>query len=483
MQKLFKLYDDHPIVKEVIDKLENSGFEAYIVGGAVRDSLLGRDVDDIDITTNATPYDIAKIFPKERVIPTGIKFGTVMVLGDDENVEVTTFRTDGFYEDGRRPESVKFCRTLEEDLGRRDFTINAIAFNPNVGLVDPYNGLNDIFLETVKTVGDPIERFTEDSLRILRAIRFATTLGFTIEEETLSAAHFLKNQLRRVSGPRIGKELSKMLVSGNFSNSFDSYQDIIIAAVPELSSMKDYSQHNKYHHYNLWDHTMLLLAGVEKNNLVYAPKGVAESFMWAAMFHDCGKPAVQSTGDNGMWHYYSHEQVSANMAKQAMQRMALPRQIVNATYAIIQMHGYPLDLKIPLILRFLNRLSDYYPEPQELFIDMVIFKMLDKASKKDSSFYLENLNNLPAIAEHFDYDYKSIIKNYASHCMFDGIPYTIKMMPITGEDLMEATSREAGPWIDKTLEVTLRHIMGGLIGYSKDEVLAEAIKMSSNFKD
>ena len=223
-------------VREAIDRLCGAGYEAFIVGGCVRDTLLGRPVSDFDMTTSAAPEETAAVFKDCRVIKTGMKHGTVTVLIDGIPLEITTYRTDGAYSDGRHPDSVSFTASLEEDLARRDFTVNAMAYHPAVGLVDRFGGLADLDRKLIRCVGDPQRRFSEDALRILRALRFASVLSFSIEEATLAAAIGLRDNLRAVSAERIYAEVTKFICGGGADALLPSANSVLASAVAPLAS-------------------------------------------------------------------------------------------------------------------------------------------------------------------------------------------------------------------------------------------------------
>ena len=289
-------------VNSILVKLQESGYEAYIVGGCVRDALLGREPNDWDITTSALPLEVKRIFVK--TVDTGLQHGTVTVLAGGKGYEVTTYRVDGVYEDGRHPKEVTFTPSLREDLQRRDFTINAMAYREPGVLVDLFGGQKDLEDGVIRAVGDPSQRFSEDALRILRAIRFSAQLGYRIEEETLRAASELAPTLRKISAERIRVELEKTITSDHPDLLRTAYEAGITAIfLPEFDLCMETRQNNPHHCYTVGEHT---LKGMEliRNDRV---------LRLTMLIHDMGKPSCLTTDDNGIDHFYGHQEVSASL--------------------------------------------------------------------------------------------------------------------------------------------------------------------------
>lgn len=241
---------------EIIHTLQEKGYEAYLVGGCVRDSILKRSIHDYDITTSATPDETLEIFKDKRIIETGLQHGTITIVVDGEPYEVTTYRIDGNYSDNRRPDKVTFTKSLKEDLKRRDFTINAMAYNDEVGLVDPFNGVEDIKYHKIQCVGKPEDRFAEDALRILRAVRFASQLNFVLEPNTSYVLHKMYRNLESISAERINSEFCKIAASSDFCVQMVLYSDVLSLFIPEIKDMFDFPQNNPYHIYDVWGHTI-----------------------------------------------------------------------------------------------------------------------------------------------------------------------------------------------------------------------------------
>lgn len=317
--------------------LENSGFEAWCVGGCVRDSLLGLAPADWDVTTSALPREVQACFSSFPTIDTGLKHGTVTVLLDGKPLEITTYRSDGDYKDHRRPENVAFSRKLEDDLSRRDFTINAMAYHPARGLVDKFGGLSDLAEKKLRCVGEPDRRFSEDALRVLRCLRFSSTLGFSVEGSTARAMERQKGLLSYVSRERVREELTKLLLGKNAGEVLREHSAVFFAALPELSPMAGCAQENPYHCYDVWNHTLKAVETVPEDTV---PR-------WAALLHDCGKPAVKTFGADGTAHFYGHIEKSLSLAEEILNGLRFSNCEREAVLTLIKYHGevYPISEK------------------------------------------------------------------------------------------------------------------------------------------
>ncbi len=305
------MYPLPPQVNTALTLLNEAGFEAFVVGGAVRDLLRGSPVHDWDITTSALPEQTKAVFADYRLIETGIKHGTVTVLLDGTQLEITTYRTEGNYSDHRRPDSVAFTRSLEEDLARRDFTINAMAYHPEVGVVDPFGGKADLDGRSIRCVGEPNRRFHEDALRMLRGLRFASRFGFTIEEETAAAIHRNKELLSHVAAERIREELAGLLCGCCVESILRQYHDVLSVPIPEIAPLVGFQQHLKNHCHDLWGHIAAVTAAPPAEPV----------YRWAALFHDFGKPHCFSLTEEGKGRYHGHPQKSAQIAGDIMERL------------------------------------------------------------------------------------------------------------------------------------------------------------------
>lgn len=372
----------------IINELTGHGYEAYIVGGCVRDSLLGKKPNDWDITTSATPMQVKKIF--HRTVDTGIQHGTVTVLvdrkysGNPENTpeqdgiqhtdyayEVTTYRVDGKYEDHRRPKEVAFTVSLEEDLKRRDFTINAMAYNDAHGIIDIFGGQEDLKSGVIRCVGSPAERFGEDALRILRAVRFAAQLGFKIDADTRTAMREQGKFLRDISAERIQVELTKLLVSEHPGMLVEAYElGLTKVFLPEFDRMMETEQHNPYHKYTVGIHTVKVMEHVPGKMVL----------RYAALLHDVGKPDTKHTGDDGIDHFYGHQKKSAEMARVILRRLKLDNHTIDAVCNLVLNHDYGISgdgLGIKSFRRFLRGLG------KDNFEDFITLRKADMAGQSD----------------------------------------------------------------------------------------------------
>lgn len=315
-------------VDTAINLLQSAGFEAYAVGGCVRDSLLGKTPNDWDITTSAKPEDMKSVFADFHCIDTGIKHGTVTVVIDGEPLEITTFRLDGEYEDNRHPKSVTFTADLGADLGRRDFTVNAMAYSKMTGTVDLFGGQNDLKNKIIRCVGDPDRRFNEDALRILRALRFASALDFEIEEKT--AQSLLKNRalLGNISEERIAKELLKLVCGKGAKRILTDFAPVLFEILPELQPMYKNSHDNPHHCYDIYEHTLIAVESIDPE----------PTLRFAMLLHDCGKPAVKKFDENGVAHFYGHQRISAEISAQILARLKVSNKFRDEILFLVSNH-------------------------------------------------------------------------------------------------------------------------------------------------
>lgn len=327
-------------VNDIIEELMKHGYEAYVVGGCVRDMILGRVPEDWDITTSATPFEVKKIF--RRTVDTGIQHGTVTVLLDKEHFEVTTYRLDGVYEDNRHPKEVSFTSSLTEDLKRRDFTINAMAYNEKEGMIDLFGGMEDIQKGYIRCVGSAIERFEEDALRILRAVRFSAQLGFQIEEETLRAVRAKVDNLNNISAERIRVELTKLLLSDHPDRLRKLYElGITKVVLPEFDAMMVTEQKNIHHIYTVGEHTIKAVSEIggklDENSFSLRDRTILR---WTMLLHDIEKPGTLSVGKDGQYHFYGHQEKGAATAKNILRRLKFDNDTIEAVVHLIKWHDY-----------------------------------------------------------------------------------------------------------------------------------------------
>ena len=338
-------------VEFILNKLEAAGYEAYAVGGCVRDSVLGRNPNDWDITTSAKPEEVKAVFG--RTIDTGLKHGTVTVMMGKEGFEITTYRIDGIYEDGRHPKDVTFASDLQEDLKRRDFTINAMAYNPSEGIVDLFGGMEDLKNGVIRCVGDPMERFSEDALRIMRAVRFSAQLGFSIEPDTRRALSVLAENLSMISAERVQAELQKLIMSPHPDYLRIACETGITAVVlPELDVCMKTEQNTPYHCYTVGEHILHSMCCVPQDKVL----------RFTMLFHDIGKPAVRTTDADGRDHFKTHSIASEKMAVNIMRRLKMDNDTIHKTERLIRWHDYRPEGEIRSVRRAVSKIGeDIFP--------------------------------------------------------------------------------------------------------------------------
>lgn len=319
-------------IEKAIALLEASGFEAYIVGGCVRDTIMGRKPSDWDVTTSANPDEICSVFKQYKTVLTGVKHGTVTVIIEHFHVEITAFRTDGEYSDSRRPDSVTFTRNLKEDLARRDFTMNAIAYNPQTGLIDYFGGISDIENMTLRCVGDPDKRFSEDALRIMRAVRFASVLSLTMDEKTHLSIHKNCGLLKNISSERIASELNKLLLGDYVEKILHEYKDVIAVFIPEIVPTFDFDQRNYHHIYDVWGHIVSSVAAAPK--LIYV--------RLAMLFHDIAKPQCLKFDSRGIGHFSGHPQMGRDIAAAVLKRLRYDSATIKIVSFLVLYHDTAL---------------------------------------------------------------------------------------------------------------------------------------------
>ena len=333
--------------KLILDTMHKAGFEAYVVGGCVRDALLGREPMDWDITTNALPNETKKLF--RRTIDTGIEHGTVTVMMGKEGYEVTTYRIDGVYEDARHPKEVTFTRDLTEDMRRRDFTINAMAYSEEEGLIDRFGGIDDLNNRIIRCVGSPMERFSEDALRIMRAVRFAAQLDYEIEEETTKAIKELVGNLKKISAERVQTELLKLILSDHPERLRTAYELGITAVVlPEFDRCMETEQNTVHHMYNVGEHTIQALMNVRPHRLLRL----------TMLMHDMGKPDTISVDEDGANHFYGHAELGEKIAKDIFRRLKFDRDTMDRVCNLIRYHDDRFPPKPSCIRKAINRVGE-----------------------------------------------------------------------------------------------------------------------------
>ena len=332
----------------VLERLEQHGFESWFVGGVVRDLLRGAEAHDSDLASAATPQDVIAAFPDDPVLTTGARHGTVTVVVDHVPVEVTTFRTETTYADSRHPDEVRFASKLEDDLSRRDFTVNAMALHPTRGLVDLFGGREDLRRGVIRCVGDPAERFREDALRILRALRFASKLSFCLDAATADAARRGKGSLSLLSRERVQSECTGLLCGENVRQVIVSYYDILSQPFPFLSAMAGFDQHNEHHCFDLLGHTAAVVGAI-------AP---VPRLRLAALLHDCEKPACFSLDADGVGHFYSHASRGAKTAETLLRGLKYDNATLARVPLLVKWHDAPLEETPRMLKRRLNQMGE-----------------------------------------------------------------------------------------------------------------------------
>lgn len=418
----------------------DNGFEAYAVGGFTRDMIMGRPNHDTDITTSALPEEIKEIFSGFRTVDTGIKHGTVTVIIDGTPLEITTYRIEKDYTDGRHPDEVIFTRSLKEDLKRRDFTVNSIAYNPELGFVDPFDGKSDIKKRIIRCVGNPKERFTEDSLRILRALRFSSVLGFEIEAETSKAMRECKELLVVVSKERIFCEITKMLCGDNIRYVLVNYSDILEVVLPEIKGMKDFDQHNFHHIYDILTHT-----AVVTENIPPLPH-----LRLAALFHDCGKADCFSLDENGTGHFYGHPSISAKKSEAALIRLKSDTATREKVVKLVKVHDTPIEESERIIKKRLRSMGE------ELFFDLI---KLQRADTKGLAAEFHDRE------KHF-----STLEEMARKIIEEGQCFSLKDLKINGNDLIREGF--SGKEIGAALTLSLEAVIDERVKNDKNELIA-----------
>lgn len=435
---------------EIIHSLQNNGYEAFLVGGCVRDSILGRPIHDYDITTSATPYEMMKVFKDKRIIETGLQHETITIVINGEGYEVTTYRIDGNYSDSRRPDSVTFTRSLEEDLKRRDFTINAMAYNDEVGLIDPFNGMEDIKYHKIRCVGRTEDRFSEDALRILRAIRFASQLGFVLEPDTDWNISKMYKNLENISVERINSEFCKIAASSNFCVQMVLYSDVLSLFIPEIKDMFDFLQNNPYHIYDVWGHTIHAVEAYScdcEEDL--NPIDLITSL--AVFFHDIGKPHCYQDGEDGIRHFKGHGRVSADMTDKIMKRLRFDNDTREKVVELVYYHDATFEVGKKYIKRWLNKIGE------EQFRRLLNVRRADIKAQADMAqeTRLQKIDNIEYILE---------------EVLQDDECFSLKDLAVNGKDLI-TIGYKPGKEIGEVLNNLLDLVISGEYKNEKEKLL------------
>lgn len=438
-------------VRQIISRLEESGHEAYAVGGCVRDTLLKRRPQDWDVTTSASPEEIKGLF--SRTIDTGIEHGTVTVRLQKESFEVTTYRIDGTYSDRRHPDHVEFTKSLKEDLRRRDFTINAMAYNPTRGLVDCFQGIQDLREGRIRCVGNPRERLREDALRILRGIRFAAQLGFQVEAETAFAMKELADTLREISAERIQAELVKLVTSPNPQMILKGYELGITGAIlPEFDAMMETEQETPHHNCSVGLHTVHSMENI-------LPE---KSLRLTMLLHDIGKPARKTMDENGVAHFKGHGAVSEKMAEHILKRLKFDNETRQKVTKLIRFHDDRIKAEPLAVRKGMHRIG------KDLFLDYLKVRMADTLAQ--SSYKREEkLENLRRVQE----IYEDILQK--EECV------SLKELAVSGKDLI-AMGMQPGKEMGETLEWMLEQVLEHPQWNSREKLTELAAQRKESFQ-
>lgn len=427
---------------KIIHTLQNHGHSAYVVGGCVRDSILGRIPHDWDICTSAMPSEMLEIFKDKKVIETGLQHGTITVVVDGEPYEVTTYRIDGVYSDNRRPDSVTFTDNLVEDLRRRDFTINAMAYNDTEGLIDPFNGLEDIKWQKIQCVGSAKDRFSEDALRILRAIRFASQLEFTIMPSTDWEIHQQYKNLENISIERINSEFCKIASSDSFCVQLLLYKDVFSLFIPELKDMIDFPQNNPYHDYDVFGHTIHAVEHCKSEDL---------TVRLSVFFHDFGKPHSYQDGEDGIRHFKGHGKVSAEITDNIMKRLRFDNETRNNVVELVYYHDATFEVGKKYVKRWLNKIGE---EQLRRLLEVRKADILGQKPNYEQS-RIDKVDNIEKILE-------EVLQE--DEC------FSLKDLAVNGKNLMDI-GYKSGRQLGATLQGLLDCVIGEEVNNNKEELL------------
>ena len=438
-------FDIPSAAEHILKSLTAAGYEAYFVGGCVRDLLRGVPPHDWDVCTSARPEETEACFNRHQVLKTGFRHGTVTVLMDGRPYEITTWRTEGPYSDSRRPDFVNFVPDLEQDLARRDFTVNAIALGLDGALRDPFGGADDIKAGLIRCVGDPARRFQEDGLRLMRALRFAAVLGYSIEDLTAQAIHDHRAMMDRVAAERIRVELCKLLTGQDAGAVLRQYPDVLWQFWPELKPLAGMTQNNPWHCWDGWEHTLHALEAAPNHATVRL----------AVLLHDIGKPQCKSTDENGVDHFYGHPAVSAELAEKLLRALKFDSATLKRVVTLVAHHDAPLPQDSKGIRRWLSRLD---PEAFFQLLDVKRADMLGQAPDK-TAVQLAELDKIKAEAE-------QIVAE--RQC------FALRDLTVNGKDVI-AAGAVPGPAVGHILNHLLEQVLNGELP-NRREVLLEQIK-------
>ncbi len=411
-------------VKNVMNILTSAGHKAYVVGGCVRDSIMGREPNDWDVTTSATPDRIKELFSSFRTVDTGIQHGTVLIVSGKTPVETTTFRVDGEYKDNRHPESVSFTSDIKDDLARRDFTINAMAYNETDGLIDPFGGADDIKNKIIRCVGDADTRFGEDALRIMRAVRFSSVLGFSIEENTSQSILKNENLLSGIAAERISNELIKLLCGENVFSVLEKYRSVIGVFMPELKLEFDFPQYGKKHGYDVWMHTVHTVNNIDNDPILRL----------TMLLHDCGKVATHAIDENGNSTFRNHAAVGGVIAENILRRLKFSKNYISTVSFLVSVHDKEVPETREDVKKYIRLLGE------ENYIRLMKIRRADKSGLAKG--YRDITDKLLFAYSTFD------------DVMNSNEPYSLPQLAVNGNDIKKyVNGNEIGNTLDYLLDI------------------------------
>lgn len=441
-------------ISRALDMLESAGHEAWVVGGCVRDSLMGIIPHDYDITTSALPAETEQVFAGYRLIETGLKHGTVTVLADGSPIEITTYRVDGEYRDSRRPERVTFTRNIRDDVSRRDFTMNGIAYNPKQGYFDEFGGAEDIKAGVIRCIGKPERRFREDALRILRGLRFSASLGFEIEENTARAMHDTRELLNKISAERVFSELCGLLTGRNSHRNIfrvlTEFRDIAAVIIPEFRECTGFVQHSRFHCFDVYEHCVM---SAQKAAEISAGSECRLPLTLAMLLHDIGKPQRFTLGEDGEGHFYGHAAVSADIAEDILRRLKCSNALRERVCTIVRYHDVHLSDTDKSVRRLLRKYG------LETVRDICLAHICDDSAKT------------PECAGRCG-EWRAVLsraETLAPYCCL-----TLKDLAVDGKAL--SGLMEPSPEMGKALKFLLDEVINGNFPNEREFLLKEAAK-------
>lgn len=441
-------------ISRALDMLESAGHEAWVVGGCVRDSLMGIIPHDYDITTSALPAETEQVFAGYRLIETGLKHGTVTVLADGSPIEITTYRVDGEYRDSRRPERVTFTRNIRDDVSRRDFTMNGIAYNPKQGYFDEFGGAEDIKAGVIRCIGKPEKRFREDALRILRGLRFSASLGFEIEENTARAMHDTRELLNKISAERVFSELCGLLTGRNSHRNIfrvlTEFRDIAAVIIPEFRECTGFVQHSRFHCFDVYEHCVM---SAQKAAEISEGSECRLPLTLAMLLHDIGKPQRFTLGEDGEGHFYGHAAVSADIAEDILRRLKCSNALRERVCTIVRYHDVPLSDTDKSVRRLLRKYG------LETVRDICLAHICDDSAKT------------PECAGRCG-EWRAVLsraETLAPYCCL-----TLKDLAVDGKAL--SGLMEPSPEMGKALKFLLDEVINGNFPNEREFLLKEAAK-------